>query len=160
MTLDLLLPISSVYLLAVGFVMAYRNYKVNQIKFLNKGGERELISIFWAWCDFSSNRDILRKLETSEIETLLYREPDINGFKLFMPHVLLVISFISVYQIFRPAGTSGLGDCNQTPNCSNFAIGCFFRFNFIEAFKKTKLRLFSCSGKNKVSFSETFADDL
>lgn len=46
---------------------------------------------------------------------------------------------------YRTVGTSHLGGCCRfTPSCSEFALGCYHRFNFLKATQLTFKRLLSC----------------
>jgi putative component of membrane protein insertase Oxa1/YidC/SpoIIIJ protein YidD len=148
------------YLLLLLAATLHKTYKIRRLRSCKFLGERELVSVFWAWCDSNSCADIFENIENQEIARLINREPGVNKFRLLMPHVLLGIFSISFYQFLRPAGASGIGDCNQTPNCSNYAIGCLLRFNFIEALKKSKTRILNCSGESRVCFSENIAEDF
>jgi putative component of membrane protein insertase Oxa1/YidC/SpoIIIJ protein YidD len=134
--------------------------RIRRLRIKKYAGEQELVSVFWAWCGSTSCMDVLKFIKDQRTVHLIHQEPDLTTYRLLFPHVLLVIISISLYQFMRNSGSSGVGDCGQTPNCSNYAIGCFLRFKFFEAFKKSKSRIVNCSGRTNVSFSGNFTEDF
>ncbi len=152
--------LAGTYVFVLLTVVLHKAHKIRRLKRKEIVGQRELLCIYWAWCDHNSCGDVLSCIESTKTLDLLNRQPDVRASRLLLPHITLAIFLILVYQFLRPSGSSGLGDCAQTPNCSNFAIGSILRFEFFEAMRKIKVRLENCSGTLAVSFSEHFVDDL
>lgn len=123
---------------------------------LSCGDDRKALSLCWAWCSPVE----LTSLAEYWGEHRFNNMGDIEGSRLtrlMNPVVVFSILSILFYQLFlRPTGLFGLGRCKATPNCSNFAIGCFLRFNWFVALAKVIIRIDSCHAAQPVSFNENF----
>jgi undecaprenyl diphosphate synthase len=67
--------------------------------------------------------------------------------RLINPLCLTTVLCILIYQKLRLGhGFLSSGDCPQTPNCSNYAIGALFRMPYMIALKRIKHRIDNCMG--------------
>ncbi len=56
---------------------------------------------------------------------------------------------IKLIKLYQSIPFSSHGSCKFIPSCSNYAIGCYERFNFIKATYLTIKRILRCNPFNK-----------
>ena len=147
----------ALYILGViAIAIVRRKAKKWVVSALACGDDRKALSLCWAWCSPVE----LANISEYWGEHRFHHMGDIEGNKfsrLVNPGVVFSILTILFYQTFlRPTGLFGLGNCKATPNCSNFAIGCLFRFNWFVAVSKAIIRVDSCHAAQPISFNENF----
>ena len=120
------------------------------------GDDRKALSLCWAWCSPSEIKSLAGYWGEHRFHNMANMER--NSFnRLINPVVVFSILMILFYQLLlRPTGLFGLGRCKATPNCSNFAIGCFLRFNWLLALSKVIIRIDCCHAAQPISFTENF----
>lgn len=108
----------------------------------------EKVSLSWAW---GSRQCFMDKIRGCEIKfeggALLNLKP--RAFRRYSVFVFAIV----LYQIFFRSGKAlGTGECPMVPNCSNFAIGCFSRLPFWQAWRLSRKRINNCDGSVVVRF--------
>ena len=145
-----------IYLCSFIFIFVCRFLIIKNISFINNFDERKALSFSWAWLNAKTQDNIFGNHICEKYLHALRDQPEIKLIRLILPHVNFVILAILFYQLIRPTSIKGLGYCLETPNCSNYSLGCFLRFGFFTALNKAFNRCLNCSGTHDVSFSDSF----
>lgn len=122
----------------------------------NQNKHFKSISLIWAWHDYRLIENYSIHIDEELMQLMVAEKRTLQRFWL-RPLNVIAISFIVFYQHFlRPTDALDVGLCKATPNCSNFAIGCFLRYSFWLALSKSIIRVDACSNSGRPSFSENF----
>lgn len=157
MWLNLLIGVSAIYSIAVlaAFSMRWRAYSAAHELLLNEDKGRAL-SVVWAWLDFRA----INKLKAYWGEHRFIdidRYPDHKWKQIFFPHFAIIVLCVLGYQAFlRRGGVFGSGPCPCRPNCSQYFIGCLFRYSFFVAVAQSILRVEACHAGQPVSLDHRF----
>jgi len=145
------------YLVLVTCVYSFRWWIVRMSANLFQGGDIRLgISLTWAWAPSKVIHSRVRQLDAHDFNLILHK-PMPKASAMLNPGKLLVCLSVVAYQIaFRGYGLISSGYCRNTPNCSNFMLGCLFRYSILEAFHKAYTRYDNCCGTYPITFDEKF----
>ncbi len=146
-----------VYLFLVVCISIFRWRALNSTRdALIDNNHQKAVSLTWAWASDDMIRQLHQRWGSNRFGSILI-EPRPNVARIFYPHIAVCFAAVMVYQkFFRFGGPLEPGDCPNTPNCSNYLLGCLIRFSFFNALAKGYTRYQSCSSHKPLSFDERF----
>lgn len=155
--MSIILTITVFYGVATILVFWSRHFGLNAAqRALIEDNHQKAVSLIWAWASTESIQQAHFRWGSKRFGSLIL-EPKPSTTRLFLPHILVIVVGVLIYQRwFRYGGPLEPGDCPNTPNCSNYLIGCLTRFVFLTALSKGYTRYQNCSGHKPVSFDERF----
>lgn len=117
-------------------------------------GRQRAASHLWGW---GTLEDLFQALERYGVPQLraAVRYPKPRPIRLLNPFVTLAIASVMLYQrraqgIWPPMG------CVAIPNCSNFAIGPYFRYGFLSGTIRAINRVRYCNGRSQAATFNEF----
>ncbi|MCB1384957.1 MAG: membrane protein insertion efficiency factor YidD [Nitratireductor sp.] len=143
------------FILFLTFIVRWRQLNV-AARALIDNEHQQAVSLMWAWSSMDGIRSSIHRWGEGRFGPILL-EPNPRFGAVLNPLKLAVIFLVVVYQaVFRGVPLAQAGSCPNTPNCSNYLIGCVTRYGLLHALSKGYIRYQQCSGPHPPSYHERF----